>query len=292
MTSKERIFLFGVLLATMLLLPLTLKAASEDEMVQQFLNQHQEVTKRQMLISPFFTLSYGKVNPDGYHNFTSETNKYIKAINTTDATALAGIFRITSFEGGLSLLLDRGQLSLGIDYWLTNGSAKTGDFAFYYDLTTGAHEDVLDFTLRSEVKVWGVFLDYQYFIHNKPKPEVGLTDLAVRIGGGAGYYGAKWYLWDGFGGYIQDTGEWYELTDNLKGSGPGFHLNFGVEYPAFRGIVLAADAKYVWLKFDKLSKPITPTYELYLVRSDTKEPVDMDFSGPRLNLSIKHYFTL
>jgi hypothetical protein len=292
MTSKERIFLFGILLITILLLPLTLKAATEDEMVQQFFNKHEEVTKRQIMLAPFFTLSYGKVNPDGYHNFTSETNKYIKAVNTQDATALAGIYRITSFEGGMSVLINRGQISFGIDYWLTNGSAKTGDFEIYYDLTTGAHDDITDFTLRSQVKVWGIFLDYQYFIHNRPIPGTGLNKLAAKIGGGLGYYGASWNLWDGFGGYIQDTGEWYELTDNLKGSGPGFHISAGFEYPAFKGIVLAADAKYVWLKFDKLSKPITPTFELYLVRSDTGEPIDMDFSGPRLNLSIKHYFTL
>jgi hypothetical protein len=292
MTSKERIFLFGILLITMLLLPLTLKAGTEDEMVQQFLNKHEEVTKRQVMLAPFFTLSYGKVSPDGYHNFTSETNKYIRAINTSDATALSGIYRITSFEGGVSVLINRGQLSFGLDYWLTAGSARTGDFAFYSDLATNAHDDVTDFTLRSEVKVWGAFLEYQYFIHNRPVPGSGLTGLAARFGGGVGYYGAAWHLWDGFGGYIQDTGEWYELTDNLQGSGAGFHLSAGVEYPALKGIVLAADAKYVWLKFDKLSKRVTPTYELYLVRSDTNEPVDMDFTGPRLNLSIKHYFTL
>jgi len=37
---------------------------------------------------------------------------------------------------------------------------------------------------------------------------------------------------------------------------------------------------------------MTETYELYLVNSDTHQPIDIDFSGPRLNLSIKHYFTL
>jgi hypothetical protein len=292
MTSKERILLFGILLITMLLLPLTLKATTEDEMVQQFLNKHQEVTKRQMMIAPFFALSYGKVKPTGYNDFTTDVNTmYARAVNTTDATALASVHRITSFEGGVSLLINRGQLSFGLEYWLTVGSNKQGDFQLT-NFSTGMLESKTDFEMRSQIKVWGVYLDYQYFVYNKPIPNAIPAGLSARVGGGVGFYGAAWRLWDGFGGEIQDTGEWYELTDNLKGSGAGFHISAGIEYPAFKGIVLAADAKYLWLKFDKLSKRLTPTYELYLVNSDTKEPIDIDFTGPRLNLSIKHYFTL
>ncbi|MFH1893590.1 MAG: hypothetical protein ABIK83_13020 [Candidatus Zixiibacteriota bacterium] len=291
MTGKERLFLFSILLIAMLLLPLTLKAASEEEMVQQFLAKNDAVKKRTM-VAPFFSFSYGKVDPAGYHNFTGETNKYVRMVNSTDATALASIHRITSFEGGLSLLVDRGLLSAAFDYWLTVGSSKKGDFEFYTDLTAGTHEDVEDFNLRSEIKVWGVYLDYQYFIHNPPVPYFGIRGLSAKAGAGIGYYGAYWDLWEGFAGFIEGTDEYYVLTDHLKGSGPGFHLSAGIEYPAWKGLILAADAKYVWLKFDKLSKQMTETYELYLVNSDTHQPIDIDFSGPRLNLSIKHYFTL
>jgi hypothetical protein len=292
MTVRERLVLFAILLISMLLLPLSLKAGTEEEMVQKFLAQHQETTKRHVMIAPYFSFSYGKVNPSGYHNFTGETNKYIQAVGSTDATALASVHRITSFEGGMSLLINRGLISVAFDYWMTVGSAKQGDFIVYTDLIAGTYEDVDNFTLQSEIKVWGVYLNYQYFLHNPPVPEVGLNGLAARLGAGIGYYGAYWSLWDGFGGYIQGTDEYYELTDNLSGSGPGFHLSAGIEYPAFKGLVLAADAKYLWLNFEKLSKRIDRENELYLVHSETLEPIEIDFSGPRLNLSIKHYFTL
>lgn len=291
MNWKERFILFSILLLAMLLLPLTVKAASEDEIVAEFFAKH-EHKRQNMLIAPFFSVSYGKVNPSNYHSFVDNMNSTVDRLDSDVHGALAGIFRITSFEGGFGVGVDRGMLSFGFNYWLKAGSAHRGDYQVLFDLATGLSENLEDFTFRSEFKTWGVFLDYQYFITNPPKALVRPSGLSLRAGGGLGYYTGYWYLWDGFGGIRTDTGEFYELKDHLKGSGLGLHWSAGVEYPFWNGFLFAFDAKYMWLKFDRMTKEVSPTYELYLIDNASGDPIEIDFTGPRVNFTIKRYFTL
>ncbi len=291
MTSKERLVIFGFLLITMLLLPFTLKAESEQQMVEKWL-ANMETVKPKLQIVPFFGISYGKVTPDGYNTFATEFNRYVKYTSTTGVTALSGIYRITSFSGGVGLVVKKGMLTFGFDNWLAVGSNNKGDFVAYNDLGTGLAESINDFEMRSQINVRGVYLDYQYFLLNPPEPSARPDALSFRAGGGLGYYAGYWNLWDGFGGIRSDTGEFYVLEDALKGSGPGFHLSAGFEYPAWYGFTLAFDAKYLWLKFDKMDKRLSATYELYLVNSETGDPIQVDFTGPRASLSLRRYFTL
>jgi hypothetical protein len=249
------------------------------------------VEKPKLQIVPFFGISYGKVDPGSYNRFAIETNRYVKYSSSSGTTALLGIYRITSFNGGFGLIVKQGMLSFGFDYWLTTGSNNQGDFKIYSDLGTGLSEDINDFELRSQISVRGVYLDYQYFLLNAPEPFIRSNEISVRAGGGIGYYAGYWNLWDGFGGIRLDTGEFYKLEDALKGSGPGLHLSAGVEYPVPYGFMLAFDAKYLWLNFDKLSKKLSATYELYLVDSETGDPIEFDFSGPRATLTLRRYFT-
>lgn len=288
MTSRERLILFAILLTAMLLLPLTIKAATEDEMVANFIAKT-ELKRPHRLFAPFLTVSFGKTDPKGYKNFVQEMNEYVKHVDGSDA--FSGISGITGFEGGFSVVSDRSILSFSFNYWLNAGSSKHGDFRVSPNLWASAYEEYNDFTFRSEIKVWGVLLDYQYFLYNHPIPYAAPKGISVRAGGGIGYYGAFWYLWDGFGGYISDSGEFYELEDHLTGTGPGYHASAGIEYPILSGFVFAVDAKYLWLEFDKLSKQISSDIELYLLEEENGGPVKFDFSGPRINLSIKRYFT-
>ncbi len=66
----------------------------------------------------------------------------------------------------------------------------------------------------------------------------------------------------------------------------------GAEYPVWRDFILALDVKYMWLNFDKMRKKLSQTSELILLDSVEGDPVQLDLSGPRAVLSIKHYFTL
>lgn len=291
MTSKERFVIFSILLVAMLLLPLTLKAATEEELVQEFI-ESREVKRPHKMIAPFLGISYGKVNPSDYHDFVDKMNGTF--LNTTSPSqgALSGIFRITSFETGFGIGVDKGLLTFGFNYWLTTGSANRGDYRYLVDLQTSTFDEIEDFTFKSKLKIWGVYLDYQYFFMNPPIPFVKPQGLAARAGGGIGYYVGHWHLWDGFGGIRSDTGEWYELEDYLKGSGPGFHIGAGAEYPLWRDFILAFDVKYLWLNFDKMRKKLSQTSELILLDSVEGDPVQLNLSGPRAVLSIKHYFTL
>jgi hypothetical protein len=291
MNGKERFILFSILLLAMLLLPLTVKAASEDEVVAKFFANH-EYKRPNILIAPFFSVSYGKVDPSGYHYFVRSVNGSVQRNSPQTPVPLSSIYRVTSFEGGFGVGVNRGMLSFGFNYWLTAGSANSGDYQVVIDLATGLSEDLNDFTFRSEIKTWGVFLDYQYFIANPPKAFLKPTGISLRMGGGLGYYTGYWYLWDGFGGIRTDTGEFYELKDHLKGSGLGLHLSAGAEYPFWNGFLFAFDAKYMWLKFDRMRKRVSSSYELYLVDIATGDPIEVDFTGPRANFTIKRYFTL
>ena|GEM_PF-2606025 len=291
MNGKERLVLFSILLLAMLLLPLTVKAASEDEIVAEYLANH-ELKQPHTLIAPFFSISYGKVDPSGYHYFARSVNGSVQPKSPGTPVPLSSIYRITSFEGGFGVGVDRGMLSFGFNYWLNAGSANSGNYQVAVDFAAGLSEDLSDFTFRSEIKTWGVFLDYQYFIANPPIAFMQPRGISLRMGGGLGYYTGYWYLWDGFGGIRTDTGEFYELKDHLKGSGMGLHLSAGAEYPFWKGFLFAFDAKYMWLKFDRMRKKVSPTYELYLVDNATGNPIQVDFTGPRAIFTIKHYFTL
>lgn len=293
MNAKERLVLFSVLLIGLLLLPLTLKASTEDELVAKHLAKLDREQPHR-LFAPFLSISRGSIDPSGYNYFVTTTNTFVRPVDPQGGSALSKIRGLTSLEGGFGLGVDRGLLTLGFNYSLTMGSANKGDYELYFDLETGLHQDVEDFTFRSNIKVWGVFLDYQYFFYNPPVAFAKPHGLSVRAGGGLGYYGGYWYLWEGFGGIRTDTGEFYELPydDHLKGSGMGFHLAAGVEYPFWSGFLLALETKYVWLKFDKMKKSISTTYDLYLVEQPSGDPIGLDLTGPRVNLAIKHYFTL
>jgi hypothetical protein len=290
MSSKERFVIFGVLLVTMLLLPFALKAATEQEIVDEWISNNEAKTPKRLL-APFFGVSYGKVTPDQYNTFANETSNYIKYTSSPGIDALLGIYRVTSFQGGFGLCVDKALLSFGVDYWAAMGSTNKGDFQVVADLGAGLPDDLNDFEMRSTINVWGIFLDYQYYLLNAPEPFVPQRNFSVRAGGGVGYYAGFWKLWDGFGGTRLDTGEFYELKDHLKGSGPGFHVSIGVEYPVWNGFVLAFDTKYMWLRFDKLSKRLSREYELYLVDLETRDPIEFDFSGPRASLTIKRFIT-
>ncbi len=290
MTGKERLVIFGILLVTMLLLPFTLRAETEQEMVDEWL-ANAESKKPKLQIIPFFGISYGKVNPDGYNRFAIETNRHVKYSSSSGTTALSGIYRITSFNGGFGLVVKRGMLTFGFDYWLTVGSNNRGDFITYNDLGVGLSEYNHDLELRSQINVRGVYLDYQYFLLNAPEPFIKSKGMSIRAGGGLGYYAGYWNLWEGFSLTDKETKEKFQLEGALKGSGPGFHLSAGFEYPVPYGFTLAFDARYLWLKFDKFDKRLSATSELYLVDSETGDPVQFDFSGPRATLTIRRYFT-
>ena len=130
MNKNERLVIFALILAILVLLPLTVKAASEQEMVDEFISKYEKKQAHRMLV-PYFTLSYGKVDPKSYHRFVDDVNEVVDVVNPSGPGPLASVYRITSFEGGCGIVVDRGMLSFGFNYWLTVGSANQGDFRIY-----------------------------------------------------------------------------------------------------------------------------------------------------------------
>jgi len=287
MSGRERFAVFAFLLVIMLLLPIALKAATEDEIIQEHLAQLEKKRPR-MLFSPFFSFKMGSTNPDRYEYFVNQMNSTVSQVG--GGSPLLSFSGIKAFDAGFSILHSGGLLSFGFSWWNKVGSAEQGDFVVSQEFGAGA-TTLEDFEFTSQIRVYGVYLDYQYFLLNPPQPYIPQKGLSLRAGAGIGYYGARWYLWDGFGGYRQDNGEYYELEAHLSGSWAGYHIGMGIEYPLWKGFIVTTDAQYQWMTFGRLSRSIDATMDLYLVDEDGG-PIKIDMTGPRVNFGLKMYFTI
>ncbi len=288
MSAKERLLLFALLLVAMLLLPIAVKASTEDEIVREHIAKI-EKKQTKILFSPFVSFTLGSVSPDRYDYFAEQMNSAVSRSGGGETISTFG--SISAIDVGFGIVHGGGQLTFAFSWWGRSGSANTGDFTVLQDFGSGT-ATLENFEFTSQIRVYGVYVDYQYFLVNAPKPHESHRGLALRAGAGAGYFGARWYLWDGFGGYRQDTGEYYELDGHLSGSSGGYHLGVGIEYPLWKGLVIATDARYQWLEFDRLSKAVDATMDLYLIDADTGGPIKVDMTGPRINFVLKTYFAI
>jgi hypothetical protein len=287
MSGKERLLLFVLLLIGLLLLPFTVKASSEKDIIDAFL-QKKELKRPHNLLFPSLSIHYGFVDPSSYNGFVSDVNGAMSPYTTGGMSVLHEIGRVSGFDIGFGVVSHKGMLSFAFTYWLNAGSTVPSDLTF----TLGEGQvEVDNFEFRSQISTWGLVADYQFFILNPPKPFTESKRIALRLGGGGGFYKSSWRLWEGFGGVHPQTGEQFVLTEPLKCSKGGFHISGGAETRLWKGLVAALDMKYLWLDFQKFSLRESETYELYLVHNDSQEPVGADFSGLRMALTLKTYFT-
>lgn len=179
--------------------------------------------------------------------------------------------------------------SIGGEYWLKMGENKTGSFD--YNPPDGAAVTISN--LKSEIQVWGVTTGLQYYVFNRPTATEQLTKLAVRIGGSVGYYQASWDLWPEYQNLNLATSTPEATNITYKGSGPGFMVNIGGDYPLqWNGMVIGADIGYMMLNFKNVSWYNSQDEEVVATFDGTPDGrVDLDLSGVKGRIEIKRFFS-
>jgi hypothetical protein len=263
---------------------------SEDEVVAQYIKKTEKKQKERRSKVGFLALygSYGKLSDDNsYNKFTSYTNSSIT--NVSAPGALSGIYRSKQFGGNFGFMASsKMAIKLGFEYWLKMGSDETGD----YNLAVEPLGLQSDFNLLSKIQVYGFTAGLDYYILNHPDRAGIINSLALHFGAGAGYYMAKWEIWQGSSSFNLATGESDANAEPLKGSTPGFTASLGADYPIrFFDLVLGAEVSYLYLNFTNVHSYNDVGEELYLTCSaNTNDRVDLDFSGPRVQMQLKKFF--
>ena len=239
----------------------------------------------------FLALRFGGGLLDGgdYDKFAAFNNANIT--RTDGGTeVLSGLSN--SYEIGLemgTMLGDKSSVSLGLDYWLKNGSNNVGDFTLGVE-PLGPHSG---FELQSQITVIGASGNLGYFLLNKPSKAGVLKGLAIEAVGSAGFYFSKWQLWQGSGNINLSTGLFEQVGGDLTDQSPSFSgaLRFTVPTNLF-GTAIALEGGYQYLKFtnpswkNALNEEISPTYS-----ASSADKVELDFSGLRGKVAIRKFMS-
>ena len=259
-------------------------AQTEDEIIAQYLKKAEKQRKHQIY---FFSCSfaYGKLaSQSDYNKFYNHTN-----LNVTPGDPLTGIWRSKQFGADFGMMVSkRASIKLGFEYWMKLGNGSTGD----YNLGVSPLGLQEDFDLRSEVSVYGFSGGFDYYLKNPPDNNGLINTLSVKVGAGAGYYNAKWELWDAASSFNLSTEIPETNNEALTGSAPGISGWVGVDYPiGIFGLLASVNVNYLYLNFDNIRVYNDLNEELYVSFSDNPtDRVDLDFSGLRGKLEFKRYF--
>ncbi len=258
---------------------------TEDEIIAKYLKKTE---KKQKVKVGFFALTgaYGKLpNETDYLKFRNYSNNHISPGNPID-----GIWRSKQFGIEFGMMFARQfAAKAGFEYWLKMGNKVTGDYSFAIE-PLGTQTD---FTIKSEVQVYGFSAGIEYFPLNPPGMDGLVNSLSVRLGISGGLYMAKWEIWSGADAFNLSLGQPEPNLDPLTGSTPAFSACLGADYPIrFFNLMIGAEADYQYLNFDKLHSYNDLGEELYVTYSDdSADRVKLDFSGFRGKIVIKRYFT-
>ncbi|MCK5125490.1 MAG: hypothetical protein KAR42_04480 [candidate division Zixibacteria bacterium] len=266
-------------------------AQTEDELVAKFLYKAE---KKQMKKVGYFVLqgSYGKLgNNSDYNKFVNDVSPNLYTA-TGQSAGIDGIYRSKEIYAGFGLMVNQKSAAMvGISYWLRMGSDETGDF----NLTLVNSNDIADrtdFDLKSQVQIYGFSSSFNYYLVNSPDRYGVLHGIAVKTNLNAGFYFAKWDIWEGYTGYNLNTSTGNEIEGKLTGSAPGVSLGLSLEYPTpLAGLVVEGSASYLYLNFAKMKWYNSSNEEHVIVQGLENERVELDFSGPRANFGLKRYFS-
>jgi len=197
-----------------------------------------------------------------------------------------------SYEFGIemgTMLGQKSSVSLGLDYWLKNGSNHVGDFT----LSVEPIGSQTGFALRSQITVFGASGNFGYFLLNKPSRIGALKGLSIEAVGSAGFYFSRWNLWQGSGNINLSTGLFEQIGGALTDQAPSFAgaLRFSIPTNLFH-TVIAIEGGYQYLKFtnpswkNALNEEIRPTYS-----ANSADNVELDFSGLRGKIAIRKFMS-
>ena len=128
---------------------------------------------------------------------------------------------------------------------------------------------------------------------NPPTVNEQLTKPAVRLGGSVGYYQASWDLWQDYQNLNLATSESEPTNITYKGTGVGFMVNLGGDYPLkWNGLVVGADIGYLMLNFKNVSWYNSQDEEVVATLDGTSAGrVNLDLSGVKGRFEIKRFFS-
>jgi hypothetical protein len=279
---RLKLIIFIVGMAMLIAIPASAQN-TEQELINKYLNKKEpEKSKKLYWFSANFSLN--RINRDNdYNKFANYqsaqfSNADISWLNTAQSLGL---------EFGW-LINDRFSWTIGGEYWMPVGETQTGSFV--YNPPSGS---TTVSELKSEIKVYGAATGVQFYLLNPPTVDQGLSNIAVKLGVGAGFYKAKWDVWDQYQNLNLATSSPSPTNSTFKDNGLGLTFSLGAEYPlSASGFALGLDLNYLWLNFDQVAwyntqeEEVVATYE-----SNTSSRVDLGLSGVRGKLEIKKFIS-
>ncbi|MFH1699959.1 MAG: hypothetical protein ABIE07_05160 [Candidatus Zixiibacteriota bacterium] len=286
---RTRIFFFAIIVVS-LLLTIPSYAQTEEELVNKFLKRAE---KNQIKKVGYLIIqgSFGRLNRDNDYNYFTGHVSPLMATAAGDPVSIDGIYNSKEFYLGFGLLTSpKSSAQVGLTYWLKMGSKDVGN----YDLTSLNLEDTdvrTDFDLSSQIQVYGFSGSYDHYLINGPDKFGILNKAALKVGGGAGLYFAKWDLWDGYSGFNLSTQAASTVEGNLTGTAPGFSAHVSAEYPIkMGGLILEGTLNYQYLNFTKMKWYNSSNEEVVAGYNFSGDRVELNLSGPRAQFGLKRYF--
>jgi hypothetical protein len=287
-----RSFFFVIMVIGLSLLLITPAfAQTEDELVAKFLKK----TERKQSKKVGFLVvngSFGRLFQDNdYNKFTTRVNPLLASVGSTTPT-VEKINNSYELFGGFGMISSRKTAAqFGFTYWLKQGSAQTGDFNLSL-VNMNDPGDLYGFNLKSEIQVYGLTGEVHYYLSEPPDKYGKLHNIAFKLGAGFGFYFANWELWDGFTGYNLSAGTSEVIEGKLKGSAPGFKALAGAELPiGLAGLVVEGAAQFLYLNFTGMKWYNSNNEETVATVNNSGKKVELNMSGPRVQLGLKRYFS-
>lgn len=269
----------------------SIQAQTEEELVARFLKKaDKHHVKKVGFIT--FSGSYGKLSTvSDYNQFAIKTSPNIVNIGT-EGRLVEGIYRSKEFNLAMGVMTSpKTSMEFGVAYWLKLGSNNVGN----YNLSQVNYLDSVNhtgFELESKVQVFGITGNLNYFLFNNPDRDGTLHGSALKLGFGAGYYFARWNLWEGYSSYNLNSSVQQALTGKLSGSSIGLTASLGGEIPLkMGGIVIEGAVKYLYLNFAKMKWYNSNNEENVVTYNSDNDRVELDLSGGRVHFGLKRYFS-
>ena len=258
---------------------------SEQEIIDRYMkksDQMQKQHKKLYWLSGSYAMNRINKNND-YNNFANYTSAQFP---TTD---ILWLNKANSFGLEFGWMFNKKfAVSIGGEYWMTLGQNQSGNFA--YNRPIGGTTTVTE--LISEIKVYGLTSAVHFYLTNPPSSRNHLTNLAVKVGAGIGFYQVSWDVWDEYENINLSSSLPAAINATFKDSNIGLSLSAGAEYPLnFGSMSLGVDVNYLYLNFNNVAWYNSQDQEVVAsYAGDTNSRVDLGLSGVRGKIELKKFF--
>lgn len=272
-----------LMLAVLIGAPAIVAQETEQDIINRYLKKSEKakITK----------LGWASIHFTGNRiNRHNDYNDFAINISTSlDGGEIAWLDQAFSFGADFGVVFkERYAWYLGGEYWLKQGTNVSGDFS--YTPPGGVATPVT--SLVSEVKVYGAYTGFQYYLMNPPTKQDLLTKMAVRVNASVGFYGVTWDLFPEYQNLNLATAAPAEGNESFAGSAPAFSLGMGVDYPInFWNLAVGVDLSYLYLNFTNVAWYNAQDEEIVATYNNTEDGrVDLALSGVRGKLEVKRFF--